>query len=300
MSTRRHYVGNYKDGEYKVHPLYEGHSEGYTRLDLIDHTINGASVHMGLSIANIEPGGTVNAHLHAFEKGFYILQGSGLLLQYGDETAFELEKDNYGVIPMSTTYALANTGNEPIRILEMMSPQPKPVDYKVFTDTYFHKGGTAPKTGRKPDLDDPRDSRLLGKFGGAMPIPGDISAVGARSNAIQGVAITELIDQKMYANHLTLFMVEFRPGGAANAHDHMFEESYFFIGGAADVVLDGEEYVVNDGEFVWTGVGGMHSFACKGDEPVRWIETQAPVPTDREGFRFTKNWERLQDNMNNA
>jgi len=294
--TQRHYVGNWRDGNYTVNPIYEGHSNGYSRLALIDHTTHGASVHMGLGLAKLEPGGTVNPHLHAFEKGFYVLEGTVLLAMNGE--TYELSADYFGVINIGTTYALANAGSEPVILLEMMSPQPKPHDYTVFTDTYFHKEGKPPTTGRIPDLGDPRDSKYLGKFSGSMPGGGDeISAAGARSDAIQGVGIRELIDQKLHANHLTLFVVEFQPGGAANVHDHMFEESYFLISGAANVILDGVAYHVKAGEYVWTGVGGMHSFACSGDEPVRWIETQAPIPTDREGFRFTKNWEKLQKNM---
>ena len=33
----------------------------------------------------------------------------------------------------------------------------------------------------------------------------------------------------MVAGRLTLFMVEFQPGGEGNIHDHPFEESYFLL-----------------------------------------------------------------------
>jgi mannose-6-phosphate isomerase-like protein (cupin superfamily) len=41
---------------------------------------------------------------------------------------------------------------------------------------------------------------------------------------------------------------------------------------------------------IWTGVGCVHSFANIGEEPVRWIETQAPLPPTKEVFRFERDW----------
>jgi mannose-6-phosphate isomerase-like protein (cupin superfamily) len=41
---------------------------------------------------------------------------------------------------------------------------------------------------------------------------------------------------------------------------------------------------------IWTGVGCIHSFANVGEEPVRWIETQAPLPPAKEVFRFERDW----------
>ena len=43
---------------------------------------------------------------------------------------------------------------------------------------------------------------------------------------------------------------------------------------------------------IWTGVGCIHSFANIGAEPVRWIETQAPLPPAKEVFRFERDWTR--------
>lgn len=36
----------------------------------------------------------------------------------------------------------------------------------------------------------------------------------------------------------------------------------------------------------------MHSFRQRGDEPVRWIETQVPQPPTRHQARFKGDWER--------
>ncbi len=53
---------------------------------------------------------------------------------------------------------------------------------------------------------------------------------------------------------------------------------------------DGQAYDLRAGDVIWTGVGCLHSFANLGDEPVRWIETQAPLPPLKEVFRFERDW----------
>ena len=100
-----------------------------------------------------------------------------------------------------------------------------------------------------------------------------------------------MIDRMLGAEHMSMFMVQFRPGGIGTQHDHAFEESYFFLSGEAEAVLNGTTYRVKAGDIVWTGVGCMHSFENIGDTPVRWIETQAPLPTQTEAFRFRREWE---------
>src|SRR6266568_5030281 len=73
-----------------------------------------------------------------------------------------------------------------------------------------------------------------------------------------------LVDRTLGAQHLTLFMVEFQPGGEGVVHDHPFEESYFILSGEADVLLDGNPGHVKAGDCVWTGVGSTHGFFNRG------------------------------------
>jgi mannose-6-phosphate isomerase-like protein (cupin superfamily) len=177
----------------------------------------------------------------------------------------------------------------------MMSPQPKP-EQDSFKDTYFVKGGSPPESGIAIDFGDPRFARYLGHFDETqLPDPGGaIQAVGARGSAIRGISLKELIDRMLGAQHMSLFVVQFQPGGDGTVHDHMFEESYFLVAGEAEANLDGQRYHVKAGEYVWTGVGCMHGFKNIGATPVRWIETQAPLPTPTEAFRFKAQWEYLQ------
>lgn len=291
---KRHFVGRWDaPSKFIVPDNYHGHCEGYARYALVDHTIHAASVHMGLSLAQIEPKGYVNPVAQAFETGFFVLEGN--LVGHLNGRNVQINQGDYGVIPMGTTCAWRNTGSQRALILEMMSPQPKPADY-FFKDMYFIPDGQAPQTGHVIDFDDPRDSKYLGHFDDSQ-LPsavGEIQAVGARGGAIHGISLKELIDQMLGAQHLAMFVVQFQPDGEGTVHDHMFEESYFLVSGEAEANLDGISYRVKAGEYVWTGVGCMHGFKQVGDQPVRWIETQAPLPTPTEAFRFKAQWDYLQ------
>jgi mannose-6-phosphate isomerase-like protein (cupin superfamily) len=248
---------------------------------------------MGLALVDIAAGGFQNPTVHAFEKGFYVLNGNLVAHLNGQDV--QLQTGDYGVIPLGSTYSLRNTSGATTRLLEMMSPQPKPAE-SDFRDTFFVPGGDAPHDGIVPDFGDPRVSKYLGHFDDSQ-LPdsgGEIQAVGARGNDIHGISLKELIDRMLGAQHMSLFMVQFQPGGEGTVHDHMFEESYFLVAGEAEATLDGEKFHVKAGEYVWTGVGCMHGFKQIGDQSVRWIETQAPLPTATEAFRFKARWEYLQ------
>ena len=284
------HVGTIDEGRFAVPANYSAHSKDYQRLELVDHTISPASVHMGVGLVEIAPGGYHEPVIHAFEKGFYVLSGEVILNFHG--RAHLLSTGYYGVISKGVQYTLFNPGDEPARLFDMNAPQPKPMDHD-FVDTIFQPGEVV-KSASAPDLDDPR-IKFLGRFDESqMPTGGgSISAVGVRSNSIHGIIIKEFVDRMLGANHLALFMVQFQPNGTGTTHDHPLEEIYYLLSGKARATLDGEEFIVGPGQFVWTGVGCFHQFECIGDEPVRWLETQAPLPTDFETFRFRREWDPL-------
>ena len=69
----RHFRGS----RARPHPTYDGHSEGYTHAALVDHATG--SLHTGLSIDELAPGGTIAPHVHAYEESFYLLSGQAVL-----------------------------------------------------------------------------------------------------------------------------------------------------------------------------------------------------------------------------
>jgi quercetin dioxygenase-like cupin family protein len=94
-----------------------------------------------------------------------------------------------------------------------------------------------------------------------------------------------------------MFMVEYQPGGVAQAHDHPFEESYYVLDGEVEAVADGERYVLGAGDLFWTGVGSIHAFYNTSRSTVRWLETQAPQPPSRHSYRFDRDWDYLAERL---
>jgi mannose-6-phosphate isomerase-like protein (cupin superfamily) len=109
-------------------------------------------------------------------------------------------------------------------------------------------------------------------------------------NPTTGVAIKMFVDRSFGAIHQSLFLIQYLPGAKIDQHDHTFEESYLIVSGRVRATADGKSYDLGPGDVIWTSVGCIHSFANAGTEPVRWIETQAPLPPAREVFRFERDW----------
>lgn len=282
-----YYIGKAKHAAYQFPVAYEPHSSGYSHLVLVDHTAG--SVHMGLEVCQLMPGGSLNLHVHAYEEAFYVLEGQ--VIGSIDGMAYQLGPGDYGIIQVGVPHGWHNTTEQPVRWLTMLAPQPKAPGRG--RDTFFLKESPIPDEAYPPDLQDPR-TRYLGHFEDSqLPPPGKMQMEGDRGGNIHGISLKMLIDHTLGAQHLTLFMVEFQPGGEGLVHEHPFEESYFILSGEADTLLEGHPGHVKAGDIVWTGVGSTHGFFNRGAVPVRWIETQAPQPPRQQSFRFAADWEYL-------
>ena len=112
-----------------------------------------------------------------------------------------------------------------------------------------------------------------------------------------GITVKPMVDSDLDAQLSTMFMVQYDPDGVAGAHDHPFEETYYFLEGQAEAVLDGKRYELGPGDMAWAGVGCVHSFRNLGGGPLRWLETQSPQPPSRHAYRFARDWDYLRDNL---
>jgi mannose-6-phosphate isomerase-like protein (cupin superfamily) len=236
---------------------------------------------MGTGICFLDAAGAIQPHLHSFEESFYILEGN-VIAEIGEQ-AHLLGPGHFGLISTGVKHAFRNTGNQPARWLEMQAPQPRAIEYG--RDTFF-VAGEVPSQGTSPTSDSP----MLGYFDESqLPRPGGPSQMEG-FNPTTGVAIKMFVDRSFGAIHQSLFLIQYQPGAKIDLHDHTFEESYFIVSGQVHAMADGETYDLGPGDVIWTGVGCIHSFANVGTEPVRWIETQAPLPPAKEVFRFEKDW----------
>jgi quercetin dioxygenase-like cupin family protein len=276
-----HHFGRFDERALAAPPVFEGHTRGYTTAPLINRQTG--SVHTGLSIDHLAPGGTIDPHVHSFEEGVYILTGEPIVT-LGSES-YQLRPGDYAAIKVGTPHAW-RAGQAPVRWLQMAAPQPKPPDAE--RDTFFLKDRAIASSARPLDLND-RRGNLLGHFDASQ-----IPPVGQRQNVaagLEGVFLKWMIDEEFGARHHRLLFIEYQPGVGIGLHDHTFEEAYFILEGEVQATLDGKVYQLKPGDVVWTGVGCVHSFKNVGAVPVRWLETFAPQPPKENVFRFMAEWD---------
>jgi mannose-6-phosphate isomerase-like protein (cupin superfamily) len=271
-----HHVAKLEESSAPTPASYEFYSQGFTRATCVARAMG--SVHMGAGLCRLAPGGRIHPHLHSFEESFYVLAGE-LSVLIGD-AAYAIGPGHYGLIATGTRHAFRNGGSAPARWVEMQAPQPRPAGDG--RDTFF-VGGAWPEAMAEP-------GSLIGHFDDAqLPRPGGPSQMEG-FNPTTGVAIKMFVDRSFGAIHQSLFLIQYQPGAKIDLHDHTFEESYVIVMGRVRAIADGQTHDLGPGDVIWTGVGCIHSFANLGDEPVRWIETQAPLPPAKEVFRFERDW----------
>jgi quercetin dioxygenase-like cupin family protein len=264
------------------------------------------AVHTEVAAGVLHPGGWVQRHVHSFEESLYVLAGE--LLFEVDGHAHRLRAGDFALVPIGTWHSLANAGPEPVRWLSLNSPQRLPPDAGR-RDTFFEPGvlDVAAVDGRaaRPAFGDPT-LRWVGHYNGTPPqaeaLHLDDPARGRRPAgmdtallAYSGISVKMLIDRAFGADLVTMFTVDYEPGGAAQAHDHPFEEAYVFLDGEIEAELDGTPCTLRAGDVVFAGVGSVHAFYNTGNGRVRWIETQAPQPPARHAYRWLAHWKRFED-----
>jgi len=277
-----HYFGTFDDHAFRAPARYAGHAAGYTESALVNDT--SGSVHTGLNMSELAPGGTLSPHLHSYEEGFYILAGRAVVTI--DSRCYLLGPGDFGAVKVGTPHGWRNAGAVPVRWLQMAAPQPKPPGQ--MRDTFFLPDGSIPADA--PTLD-PHQTQtdLLGHFDVGQIPRGDEGRITA--GGLQGVFLKWLIDEKLGARHHRMLLIEYQPGVSIGLHDHTFEESYFILSGEVEATLDGGKYLAKAGSVLWTGVGCVHAFANVSNEPVRWLETFSPQPPAENVFRFVAEWE---------
>ena len=280
-----HHVSKIERTTGSVPKLYEKNSTGFRRATYVDHAMG--SVHMGVGVCSLEANGVVRPHVHSFEESFYILNGN-VSVRVG-EGFYELGPGHFGLIGTGVRHSWQNASNGPVRWLEMQAPQPRPAEYGK--DTFFVSDDTA---ARPVAARENAASSMIGHFDDTqLPRAGGPSQMEG-FNPTTGVAIKMFVDRSFGAIHQSLFLIQYMPGAKIDPHDHTFEESYLIVAGRVRATADGKTYDLGPGEVIWTSVGCIHSFENTGAEPVRWIETQAPLPPSKEIFRFERDWARLE------
>jgi quercetin dioxygenase-like cupin family protein len=279
---------------------FANRAAGYDRLPLVGHNIG--AVHTDLGIGRLAPGGRVPPHVRSCEQAIYMLAGE-VAVQI-EERAYLLRPGDFAFLPHGALLAFANRASDEARWLDLASPMSFRRD-SGRRDTFFPTGApdkTAAAT--PPVLADPT-LRLVGHYDGTEPdhqkkaalTPARGRASAGMDSAVlaySGVSVKMLIDKSRGAQLLTMFTCDFEVGGASQTHDHPFEEAYFFVQGETDFELGGQIHHFRPGDVAWAGVGTTHACYNTDGGPVRWIETQTPVPPQQYSFRWSADWARYE------
>jgi quercetin dioxygenase-like cupin family protein len=288
-------------GEIHLAPFDPERSSGFARCALVGHETG--SVHLGLGLCALEPGGHTDLHLHSYEESFYVLAGAPTLVL--DGRRHRLGPGGCGVVQVGVAHAWIEAGGEEARWLDLLAPQPRSDGRPKDT---FYLGPPPEDDEAELDVRDPR-SRHLFRFEEEQMAPASLresvpidapSVSGSMDTAVlaySGIAVKMLVDRRLHAQFSTLFMVEYQPGGVAQPHDHPLEEAYFLLEGEVEAEADGDRYVLGPGDVFWTGVGCIHAFYNTSGGIVRWIEAQAPQPLPGHAYRFNRDWDYLEGKL---
>jgi quercetin dioxygenase-like cupin family protein len=290
-----------------VPAAYADRSTGFARQLLVNSSTG--SPHMGLFVCRLEPGGRVEQVVHSFEVSLYVLSGEVVLAMMGE--VLRLPADHCVNIPVGVAYSVS-AGREPGSWLQMSAPAPFETSRR--SDTFFTGAQVDVDDAPAPDLRDPRNrnafrfdvssmdlGNLAGVAGGqAVNAPTVSASMATALLAYSGIGVRMLVDQRVGAQLHTMFMVQYQPTAIAHPHDHPFEEAYVFVEGEVHALVEGDELVLRPGDVLWCGVGADHGFHNRGSGLVRWIETQAPQPPARHSYRFSRDWEYLEQTLGNG
>jgi quercetin dioxygenase-like cupin family protein len=262
------------------------------------------AVHTDLAAVVLAPGGWLAPHVHSFEEALYVLEGE-LLLDLGGRI-HRLVGGDFALIPTGLRHGLGNSSAADVRLLSLASPQ-RLDPGSGRKDTFFEAPqdlAAMDAPAERPPFGDPT-LRLVGHYEGTPPQLETLrisdeargrapAGMDTALLAYSGISVKMLIDRGFGADHVTMFTVDYEVGGAAQAHDHPFEEAYVFLAGEIEAELDGQHYTLRAGDVVFAGVGSVHGFYNTGSDRVRWIETQAPQPPARHAYRWVSSWERYE------
>jgi quercetin dioxygenase-like cupin family protein len=297
-----HYVGRV-DWSFLDTPLPPGPTSSGVARQVIVGPAQGAT-HTELAVGGFTPDGWLARHVHSFEEALYLLEGE-LVLEI-DQDVHRLVPGDYADMPVGAHHTLV-AGSPGVRWLSVNTPPRRPPGAEV-PDTIY--------AAEPPDREAliARARRLAGRdltrhVGHYDGTPAQLEALRvddpARGRAVagmdtallaySGISVKMLVDRNLGADLLTMFTVDYEVGGAAQVHDHPFEEAYFFLAGEVEAELDGQPYRLRTGDVVFAGVGSSHGFWNAGPERVRWIETQAPQPPARHAYRWQPTWKRIAE-----
>ncbi len=295
-----HLVRTSSQANYEVPTAYAPISHGFRRWSVVNR--ESGSVHQEFNLCELEPGGVINAHIHTFEESVYVMDGQ-LTVETGDGR-FALENGDYGLFHVAAPHALRNLGATTGPWAEMYAPQPragKAGDGYAVASPFHYEGAPL-----RVNPGEPR-TRFFGNITTQHMDPAKqsqelLAVSGSMRTALMvytGITVKMMVDSDLGAYLHTMFMVKYIPGGGAGSHDHPFEETYMILDGEVEAWFDDQRYTLKAGDIAWAGVGCIHGFRNATNTTVQWLETSAPQSPSRYAYRFARDWDYLENQLNN-
>ena len=281
-------------------------ASGYARGSLVDDTIG--ATHTDVGTCRLAQGGELPYHLHSHEEVVYVLEGHPVV--EFNARRYRLGEGDYVFFPVGMAHRISNPGPGEARWMDLNTPQARARNGAT-NDTFFVPSALSGSGGLEdlagPDPADPTTTGL-GHYQGTPPQNLALAVSGPTRGraaagmdtailAYSGISVKMMVDHNLGAELLTMFMVDYEPGGAAQVHDHPFEEVYFFLDGKIQAEVEGDMHTLAAGDVLFCAVGCTHGFFNDSKERVRWIETQAPQPPRRHSYRWPSQWEQLEEKL---
>lgn len=216
----------------------------------------------------VAPGGaSAVVRYPAEEQIYFVLEGAGTLLCAGRETP--VKRDDYAYLPVGVPHGVANRSNAPVRLLVM--------GFKI-------PAGTAVPPTPKLMLANATDVPLTTVAGHGPTALFQLLMGTTESKRDRLAAASQMV---------SLFIMDFAPGGTNIPHHHeMEEEIYYILRGHGDMVagggVDGNEgrYPARAGDAFFIRLNatvGFYSGSQSGDHDlVLAVRSRFPFPARRE------------------
>ena len=254
----------------------------------------------------LAPGGWLARHVHAFEEALYVLEGE-LLLDLGRprpparRRRLRVHADSASATPWATPVDDAG------RACCRSTPRKRRIPARA-GGTRSSRPPARPRGDSRPRPSARRSAtRPCARSATTTGTPPQLEALAvndpARGRApagmdtailaYSGISVKMLVDRVFGADLLTMFTVDYEPGGAAQAARPPVRGGVRLPrrrdrGRARRAARTRS----GPGDVVFAGVGSVHGFYNTGSGRVRWIETQAPQPPARHAYRWSTSWER--------
>jgi mannose-6-phosphate isomerase-like protein (cupin superfamily) len=216
----------------------------------------------------VAPGGSsAMVSYPAEEQIYYILEGNGTLL-YADQRV-PVKKDDFMYLPVGLKHGIANESGQPVRLLVM--------GFKI------PRGTDVPPT---PKL-------MLANSGDVKLQILESHGPTAQFKLLMGTTASTRDKLSAASQMVSLFIMDFSPGGTNIPHHHeMEEEIYYILRGHGDMVAgggaDGNEgrYPAREGDTFFIRLNttvGFYSGSQSGDHDlVLAVRSRYPFPRNRD------------------